>query len=194
MLWYLLPTNVNFKRASYILSSILMSGLCAEQKMLMVRQSPLIISSGFLLCFHYGAWVESIETTSLAHAVLAVSTSPIFLAIGAWILRKPISYGNALSAVYFHFWASAATHLCTSYQHYCRSLKCDSYVQNPSQLKDHVPTREILRTLCFAQQFCEGTYSRFNLKFWLLSSCVPQFPTQTWSHTSFKCDKWASTC
>ena len=68
--------------------------LSADEKSLMLRQSPLIISAGVLLCFHYGAWVESIQSTSLAHAVLLVSTSPIFIALGTWILRKPISYGR----------------------------------------------------------------------------------------------------
>ena len=143
-----------------------MSGLCAEQKMLMVRLSPLIISSGFLLCFHYGAWVESIETTSLAHAVLAVSTSPIFLAIGAWILRKPISYGKALLALNFHFCSQLraisvqATRLLQQPYMWLLCLKNQVSSSAISQQEGYCKTFVLLSFL----ERILSTFSRFKLK------------------------------
>jgi len=61
----------------------------------MVGQFHLVSAAGLLLGAHFGAWVVCIEDTSLSHALLAASCSPILIAIGTWILQKPISNGNS---------------------------------------------------------------------------------------------------
>jgi drug/metabolite transporter (DMT)-like permease len=57
-------------------------------------QAGLLVVSGTCLCFHFGAWVFSVEATSLTHSLLFVSATPLFLAAGTWLLRKPISAGE----------------------------------------------------------------------------------------------------
>ena len=57
-------------------------------------QVGLLVVSGTCLCFHFGAWVFSVEATSLTHSLLFVSATPLFLAAGTWLLRKPISAGE----------------------------------------------------------------------------------------------------
>ena len=65
-----------------------------EKRRLVLEQSWLLAASGSFLCLHFGAWVYSVETTSLTHSLLFVSATPLFLAAGAWLLRKPISRGE----------------------------------------------------------------------------------------------------
>lgn len=57
-------------------------------------QARLLAASGACLCVHFGLWVYSVQTTSLAHSLLFVSATPLFLAGGAWLLRRPISRGE----------------------------------------------------------------------------------------------------
>ena len=45
---------------------------------------------------HFGAWVWGLYHTSLPHSLLCVTSSPVLLALGCLILRKPISSGAAL--------------------------------------------------------------------------------------------------
>ncbi|KAL4448195.1 hypothetical protein ABPG75_005414 [Micractinium tetrahymenae] len=59
-----------------------------------LQQAPLLAASGACLCVHFGAWVYSVEATSLTHSLLFVSATPLFLAGGTWLLRKPISGGE----------------------------------------------------------------------------------------------------
>ena len=39
-------------------------------------------------------WVYAIQSTSLAHAMLFISVTPVLLAVGALVLRQPISAGQ----------------------------------------------------------------------------------------------------
>lgn len=57
-------------------------------------QAPLLAASGTCLCVHFAAWVYSVQATSLTHSLLFVSATPLFLAGGTWLLRKPISAGE----------------------------------------------------------------------------------------------------
>ena len=70
--------------------------LAADERWNMVRQYHLITVAGMLLGAHFGSWVMSIENTSLSHALLVSSTSPIIMAFGSWVLREPISNGTSL--------------------------------------------------------------------------------------------------
>lgn len=80
----------------------------------MLQQAHLILASGVLLGCHFGTWVLCIENTSLPHALLVSVSAPIIIAVGAWLLRKPISVGkhsDPLSA----FRASAFGLYCIAY-------------------------------------------------------------------------------
>lgn len=67
--------------------------LPAEKQRLVLRKSWLLGISGTSLAVHFGAWVWSVEHTSLMHSLLFVSATPLILAGGAWLLRQPISRG-----------------------------------------------------------------------------------------------------
>ncbi len=54
--------------------------------MLRVRKLPLMAFVGLFLGLHFGAWVWSLEHTSLAHSLMWVSTGPIVLNGGHWII------------------------------------------------------------------------------------------------------------
>ena len=55
--------------------------------------------AGACLALHFGAWVESLKHTSLPHALLFVTSSPILITVGALIMRSPISRGEVVGAV-----------------------------------------------------------------------------------------------
>ena len=59
-----------------------------------LRQGRLLGLSGSALAVHFGCWVWSVEHTSLTHSLLFVSATPLLLALGTWLLRKPISAGE----------------------------------------------------------------------------------------------------
>lgn len=46
------------------------------------------VLAGIALAFHFGAWFESLEWTSVAASVTLVQAQPIFVAIGAWIVLQ----------------------------------------------------------------------------------------------------------
>lgn len=96
----------------------------AEDKTKLYHSVPLILASGAFLGVHFGFWVwvsgqqrcfvelvigcrstafklylcwlQAVHHTSLTHALLFSSASPLLIAVGTLILRKPISAGNLL--------------------------------------------------------------------------------------------------
>ena len=53
------------------------------------RTLPLLLSGG-LLALHFASWISSLSHTSVASSAFLVTTNPIFVGIGAWlILREP---------------------------------------------------------------------------------------------------------
>ena len=63
--------------------------------------TPLV--SGVFLALHFGTWIWSIELTTVAASVLLLSTTPIFVAIVAWLWLKerlgPIGWSGILLTV-----------------------------------------------------------------------------------------------
>jgi drug/metabolite transporter (DMT)-like permease len=104
------------------LTSVLLGGGAAVQlrhmppadRRRMLAAAGLLVASGTCLCFHFGLWVLAVETTSLTHSLLFVSSAPLFLAGGAWLLRQPISRGEltgtALGLLGAVLLATAAAH------------------------------------------------------------------------------------
>ncbi len=60
--------------------------------------------SGFFLSLHFAFWVASLKYTSVASSVVLVTTHPIFVGIGGWLLLKEkiglnLIFGIALSVL-----------------------------------------------------------------------------------------------
>jgi drug/metabolite transporter (DMT)-like permease len=45
-----------------------------------------LVAGGFL-AVHFGTWITSIRLTTIASSVLLVSTTPVFIAVAAWVLQ-----------------------------------------------------------------------------------------------------------
>ena len=60
---------------------------------------PLMSASGLALAMHFCTWVFGLNRTSLPHALLFVTSTPILIAAGCVILRLPITRGEVASAV-----------------------------------------------------------------------------------------------
>ena len=52
------------------------------------RDVPWLVLSGALLAAHFGTWVTSLQLTSVANSVFLVTTTPIFVALGAQALLR----------------------------------------------------------------------------------------------------------
>ena len=52
------------------------------------RDVPWLALSGVLLAAHFGTWVTSLQLTSVANSVFLVTTTPIFVALGAQVLLR----------------------------------------------------------------------------------------------------------
>jgi drug/metabolite transporter (DMT)-like permease len=51
-----------------------------------------LLASGLFLAVHFGTWITSLEYTSVASSVALVSTSPLWVALFAWIAwREPLT-------------------------------------------------------------------------------------------------------
>jgi drug/metabolite transporter (DMT)-like permease len=47
-----------------------------------------LVLSGLFLSFHFASWIASLKYTSVASSVVLVTTHPIFVGIGSWLLLK----------------------------------------------------------------------------------------------------------
>jgi drug/metabolite transporter (DMT)-like permease len=63
-----------------------------ELRELKARQWAWLLASGFFLAVHFATWITSLEYTSVASSVALVSTSPLWVALIAWIAwREPLT-------------------------------------------------------------------------------------------------------
>ena len=68
--------------------------VAAEAQGATLRHAHLLVGCGVCLAAHFATWVYAIQSTSLAHAMLFISVTPVLLAVGALVLRQPISAGQ----------------------------------------------------------------------------------------------------
>jgi drug/metabolite transporter (DMT)-like permease len=72
----------------------------AEQRADALAAWKLLVGSGVCLALHFSFWVWSLDHTSLTHSLLFVCSTPVIIALGTLLLRKPITrvrrggYGN----------------------------------------------------------------------------------------------------
>jgi len=68
-----------------------------------------LLGSGLLLAAHFGAWIWSIDHTTLAHSVLLVSANPIILALGRVVGRLPVHVAGELGGAMLGFGGAAVS-------------------------------------------------------------------------------------
>ncbi len=59
-----------------------------QLRTLVVNQAPPLVGSGLCLALHFAFWITSLAHTSVASSGLLVTTNPIFVGFGAWLLLK----------------------------------------------------------------------------------------------------------
>jgi drug/metabolite transporter (DMT)-like permease len=63
-----------------------------ELRAIAVREWLWLLASGFFLAVHFATWISSLAYTSVASSVALVSTSPLWVAVIAWIAwREPVT-------------------------------------------------------------------------------------------------------
>lgn len=67
--------------ASLILAPVALTGRREELASLNRKSLSLGLISGFFLALHFGAWISSLEYTSVASSVVLVSTTPLWVAL-----------------------------------------------------------------------------------------------------------------
>ncbi|HEX9652430.1 MAG TPA: DMT family transporter [bacterium] len=84
----------SYRLALSSLFFLTVSGLKKQNPLVAFGRADLRLAliSGLFLCLHFATWISSLKFTSVANSVLFVSTSPIFVAIGSFLLlREKIS-------------------------------------------------------------------------------------------------------
>jgi drug/metabolite transporter (DMT)-like permease len=74
--------------ASLILAPMAWTRYRSEYRQLTRADGRLAIFSGIFLALHFAAWISSLEYTTVASSTVLVSTSPLFVAIAAWLLLR----------------------------------------------------------------------------------------------------------
>lgn len=74
--------------ASLILAPITLATRRDELRNLARGDWLLMVGSGVLLAVHFATWISSLAYTSVAASVVLVSTSPLFVGLGSYLLLK----------------------------------------------------------------------------------------------------------
>jgi len=77
--------------AALVLLPIALLRARAELRQLSGRELGLGIGAGAFLGAHFFSWILSLEYTSVASSVAMVTTSPLWLALAAWLMRERLS-------------------------------------------------------------------------------------------------------
>ena len=78
-------------------------------QLLRTRTLP-VLGSGLFLAFHFASWISSLSHTSVASSAFLVTTNPIFVGLGAWLILRerlhPMLLLGTLVALGGTFWIS----------------------------------------------------------------------------------------
>ena len=66
----------------------------ADVRLRILHSIGLLAVNGAFLGLHFGLWVLSLQLTSLPHAMLFITMSPVFVALASWARGRPISRGE----------------------------------------------------------------------------------------------------
>ncbi len=59
-----------------------------ELRRLQAKEWLLAVASGVFLALHFAAWISSLEYTSVTSSVVLDATSPLWVAVGSWVLLR----------------------------------------------------------------------------------------------------------
>lgn len=62
-----------------------------------IRSWHIMSASGICLAVHFGVWLIGLNFTTLPHALLFVTCTPILIAVGCLVLRIPVSRAELIS-------------------------------------------------------------------------------------------------
>jgi drug/metabolite transporter (DMT)-like permease len=84
--------------ASVVLAPLAWHRYRAELRSLLATEWRLAAGAGIFLALHFATWVTSLEYTSVASSVVLLSTSPLWVAMAAWLflrerLTLPVAFG-----------------------------------------------------------------------------------------------------
>ena len=86
--------------AGVILAPVGLPGAFKALRSLTARQRWLILLSGLFLAFHFGAWITSLEYTTVASSVVLVTTTPLWVAIlSPLVLKERMSRATWLGLI-----------------------------------------------------------------------------------------------
>ncbi len=90
--------------ASLILAPITLTTRREELRGLSRRDWLLMLGSGVMLAVHFATWISSLAYTSVAASVVLVSTSPLFVGLGSFLilrerLSRPLVVGLVIATV-----------------------------------------------------------------------------------------------
>lgn len=74
--------------AGLLLAPLAPTGAFKDFRSLTTRQRWLILLSGLFLALHFGAWITSLEYTSVASSVVLVTTTPLWVAVLSPLVLK----------------------------------------------------------------------------------------------------------
>lgn len=86
--------------AGILLAPLALPGAFQNFRSLSVRQRWLVLLSGLFLALHFGAWITSLEYTSVASSVVLVTTTPLWVAIlSPLVLKERMSRATWLGLI-----------------------------------------------------------------------------------------------
>ncbi len=90
--------------ASLILAPITLATRREELRSLARRDWLLMLGSGAMLAVHFATWISSLAYTSVAASVVLVSTSPLFVGLGSFLIlrermSRPLVIGLAIATL-----------------------------------------------------------------------------------------------
>jgi drug/metabolite transporter (DMT)-like permease len=74
--------------ASLVIAPVALWRNQSELRKLQTREWLLAAASGVFLALHFASWVTSLEYTSVASSVVLDATSPLWVALGSWLLLR----------------------------------------------------------------------------------------------------------
>jgi len=63
------------------------------------KNIAIIIGSGLCLWLHFGSWVWSLDHTTLPRSLLFVTSHPLVIVVGLWMIKKPVKRKSSVGAV-----------------------------------------------------------------------------------------------
>tara|TARA_X000000368_G_C23037534_1_gene715239 strand:+ start:1137 stop:2099 length:963 start_codon:yes stop_codon:yes gene_type:complete len=63
------------------------------------KNIAIIIGSGLCLWLHFGSWVWSLDHTTLPRSLLFVTSHPLVIVLGLWLINKPVKKESSIGAI-----------------------------------------------------------------------------------------------